>query len=306
MMNAIVSVDLDGIKNYTTDEDGYIRVPIQNMIPGKYVAKISFEAKYYIGSTIETSVVINKIESKLSANSVATTYGINEDLVIKLTDNDDNPIANATVSAELDSVKKYKTDEKGKITIPSNSITPGSYIAKISIDDKYYMGSDVETAVVVNKITSKLTVGDVSTTYNVNKDLIISLKDINGNLISNTSVAVDLGGVKNYFTDANGQIKISIQKLAPKTYVAKISLDSNSHYVDSEDASIVVVKKATPTMTANSKTFNVKTKTKTYTITLKNNKKQVMKNTKVYLKVNGKTYVAKPTPKEKQHSKLPN
>ena len=304
MTYAKVSVDLNGVKNYTTNGEGNIRVPLQNMTPGNYVAKISFDAKYYIASSIETSVVINKIESKLSANSVATTYGFNEDLVINLTDSDGKPIANATVSVELDSVKKYTTDEKGQIIISSNSITPGSYIAKISIDDRFHKCSAIETAVVVNKIASKLSVGDVSTTYNVNKDLIISLKDINGKPISKASVSVDLGGVKNYVTDANGQIKVPIQKLAPNTYVAKISLNGNSHYKDSKDASIVVVKKASPKITAKSKKFKAKAKSKKYTITLKNNKKQAMKKVKVYLKVKGKTYAAKTNSKGKATFKI--
>jgi hypothetical protein len=293
IINASVSVDLDGIKNYTTDETGQIIIPIQNMTPGKYVAKISFKAEYYIASVIETSVVINKIESKLTANSVATTYGINEDLIIKLTDSDDNPIANATVSVELDSVKKYTTDEKGQITIHSNNITPGSYIAKISIDDKYHKSSTVETAVVVNKITTKLTANNVTATYNVNKKLIISLKDGDGNPIQNISVSVDLGGVKDYITNEKGQINIPVQKLVPKTYVAKIKFKGNSHYIESETADVVVVKKATPKLTAKAKTLKLKDKTKKYTVTLKTNQNKVMKSTTVKITVNKKTYTAK-------------
>ena len=304
MAGASVSVDLNGIKNYTTDEEGNIRVPLQNMTPGNYVAKISFEAKYYIASTIETSVIINKIESKLSTNSVATTYGINEDLIIKLTGSDDKSIANATVSVDLDGVKNYTTDEKGQITIPSNSITPGNYIAKISFEDDYYYASSIETAVVVNKIASKLTVGDVSTNYNVNKELLISLKDNNDNLISNVAVSVDLDGVKTYITDENGQINVPIQNLVPNTYVAKISLYGNNYYADSSDASIVIVNKATPIITSKSKTFNVKTKTKKYTLTLKNNKNQGMKNVKVYLTVHSKTYLAKTNSKGKATVKI--
>ena len=46
-------------------------------------------------------------------------------------------------------------------------------------------------------------------------------------------------------------------------------------------------------MTAKAKTFKVKVKTKKYTITLKNNLNKVMKNTKVTLKVNKKTFTAK-------------
>lgn len=105
-------------------------------------------------------------------------------------------------------------------------------------------------------------------------------------------MSVDLNGVKNYVTDENGQIKIAVQKLVPNTYVAKINFKGNSYYVESEDASIVVVKKATPTFDAKSKTFKTKAKTKKYTVTFKNNKKQAI-NTKVYLKVKGITYTAK-------------
>ena len=304
IINASVSVDLNGLKNYTTDENGQIRIPIQNMTPGKYVAKISFEAKYYIASSIETSVVINKIESKLTANSVATTYGINEDLIIKLTDSDSNPIANATVSVELDSIKKYTTNEKGQITIPSNSITPGRYIAKISINDKYHKSSTVETAVVVNKIATKLTANNVTTTYKVNKKLIISLKDSDDNPMQNISVSVDLGGVKDYTTDEKGQINIPVQKLVPKTYVAKIKFNGNSHYIESETADVVVIKKATPKIGAKAKKFKAKSKSKKYTIKLKNNKKQAMKKVKVYLKVKGKTYAAKTNSKGKATFKI--
>ena len=42
-----------------------------------------------------------------------------------------------------------------------------------------------------------------------------------------------------------------------------------------------------------SKTFKKSVKTKKYTVTLKTNTNKVMKNTKLTLKVNGKTYTAK-------------
>ena len=113
-----------------------------------------------------------------------------------------------------------------------------------------------------------------------------------------------MGGVKDYTTDEKGQINIPVQKLVPKTYVAEIKFNGNSFYVGSKDASVVVVKKATPTMTAKSKTFKVKTKTKKYAVTLKDNKKQAIKNTKVYLKVKGKTYVAKTNSKGKATFKI--
>ena len=52
------------------------------------------------------------------------------------------------------------------------------------------------------------------------------------------------------------------------------------------------VKKATPKLIAKAKSFKKSVKTKKYTVTLKTNQNKVMKNTKLTLKVNGKTYKA--------------
>ena len=303
--NATVTVNLNGNKNYTTDKNGQITIPTGNLTPDNYTVKIKYgENDYCTGSSIETVVSIAKSASKLTANSVETTYGENKDIIITLTDSADNPIANATVTVNLNGNKNYKTDKNGQIKIPTGNITPNNYIAKISFEDEYYIASTIETAVVVNKIASKLTANNVTATYNVNKNLIISLKDSDGNPIQNISVSVDLGSVKNYVTDEKGQIKVPVQKLVPKTYVAKIKFKGNSHYIESETADVVVVKKATPKIGAKAKTFKVKTKTKKYAITLKNNKKQALKNTKVYLKVKGKTYAAKTNSKGKATFKI--
>ena len=305
IIGAQVCVDIDGVKNYTTDKNGQINIPTHKLAPDNYIAKISFGGdEYCLESSAQTFVVVEKATSKLTANSVETTYGDNKDLVITLTDGDNHPIANATVTVNLNGNKNYTTDKNGQITIPTGNITPNNYIAKISFEDEYYFASTIETAVVVNKITTKLTANNVTATYNVNKNLIISLKDSDGNPIQNISVSVDLGNVKDYTTNKNGQISIPVQKLVPKTYVAKIKFKGNSHYIESETADVVVVKKATPKIGAKAKTFKVKTKTKKYAITLKNNKKQAIKNTKVYLKVKGKTYAAKTNSKGKATFKI--
>ena len=302
----ITLTDGDNHPNYTTDKNGQITIPTANLTPNNYTVKIKYgENDYYAGSSIETIVSIAKSATKLTANSVETTYGENKDLIITLTDGDNHPITNATVTVNLNGNKNYKTDKNGQITIPTDNITPNNYIAKISFEDDYYFASTIETAVVVNKITTKLTANNVTATYNVNKNLIISLKDSKGNPIQNISVSVDLGSVKDYTTDEKGQINIPVQKLVPKTYVAKIKFKGNSHYIESETADVVVVKKATPKIGAKAKSFKVKTKTKKYAITLKNNKKQAMKNTtKVYLKVKGKTYAAKTNSKGKATFKI--
>ena len=110
-----------------------------------------------------------------------------------------------------------------------------------------------------------------------------------------------MGSVKNYVTDEKGQIKVPVQKLVPKTYVAKIKFKGNSHYIESETADVVVVKKATPKIGAKAKTLKIKKKKGKATfkitkltkkgkfnaaITYKGNKyyKKVTKKTKIIIK----------------------
>ena len=85
---------------------------------------------------------------------------------------------------------------------------------------------------------------------------------------------------------------MAVRKLVPKTYTAKISFAGNAIHKASSTTAKVTVKKATPKLTASAKSFKFEDKTKKYTVTLKDNKGKVLKNKKVTLKVNGKTYTA--------------
>ena len=149
------------------------------------------------------------------------------------------------------------------------------------------------TVVIQNsKVPTEIAAADVSTVYNVDKYLIITLKDENGNPLSGVDVTVDLNGAKTYATDDNGQVKVSTEGLVPNAYVAKITFGGDAKYGNSSKDVVVTVKKATPKIVAKSKTFKTTTKTKKYTITLKDNTGKPIKKAKVTLKVKGKTYKA--------------
>jgi len=306
VINASVSVELNGIKNHTTDENGQIKIPLQNLTPDTYDIKIKFDGNdNYNGSNIETTVTVKKITTKLTANAVITTYNVNKNLVIRLKDHADNPIINASVYVDLKGIKNYTTDENGQIKIPITNLALTNYTAKIKFDgNDSYEGSSTETAIIVEKATSKLTANNVTATYNDDKYLVISLKDNANQPIVNASVSVNLKGIKNYTTDENGQIKIPVQKLTPKTYVAKFRYGGDNNHVESDSYGVIVVKKASPKLTAKAKTFKVKTKMKKYGVILKTNKNKAIRNTKVYLKVKGKTYAAKTNSKGKATFKI--
>ena len=76
------------------------------------------------------------------------------------------------------------------------------------------------------------------------------------------------------------------------------NLKPGNHFIISEYGDVLVkniisVKKANPKLYAKNKSFKVKAKYKKYAVALKTNEKKVLKNTKVIIKVNGKTYSAK-------------
>ena len=175
----------------------------------------------------------------------------------------------------------------------------GSGSVTASIENATYM-----SIITVNKIQTEITGNAITATYNVNKDLVITLKDSDGNPVSGVNVTVDLNGAKTYTTDSNGQVKVSTKGLAPKAYTAKITFNGNTNYAKSTKDIKVTVKKATPKLTAKKKTFKTIPKTKKYTIVLKDNTGKAIKKAKVTLKVKGKTYKASTNSKGKATFKI--
>ena len=145
----------------------------------------------------------------------------------------------------------------------------------------------------------------LSVVYNKIGYLIVTLKDSQGNPLPNQEVYYGARTQVSY-TDSNGQVKFTIANLAPKRYTFKIIFDGVDYYGEARLSVNVTVKKATPKITAKTKTFKKKVKVKKYSITLKNNIKKVMKKTKVYIKVKGKTYSAKTNSKGKATFKIKN
>ena len=129
----------------------------------------------------------------------------------------------------------------------------------------------------VNKIKTELSVDAITTTYNINKDLIITLKDSNGKVLSGVKVSVDLNGVKEYTTDSNGQVKVATRDLIPNSYTAKITFNGDNTHDKSSMNVKVTVNKATPKLTVKKKTFKKAKKVKKYSVTLKDNTGKAIK-----------------------------
>lgn len=142
--------------------------------------------------------------------------------------------------------------------------------------------------ITINKAKTELAAKAVTVTYNSNKKLVVTLTDINGKHLSGVKVTVKIKSDKTYTTDANGQVKISVGKLTPKTYNVKIAFKENADFRASQTTVKVTVKKAKSKITAEKKTV----KKAKYTVTLKSGKIPI-KKAKILLKIKKKTFKAK-------------
>ena len=155
------------------------------------------------------------------------------------------------------------------------------------------------------KTSTKLSASNVVKVFNVNKNLVVTLKDSNGNAIADSKVTISLNG-KTYArtTNANGRVSVAVPRLVPKTYNAVIKFAGDDKYKASSLKSKVVVKKANLKLFANKRTYKVKARVKAFNVILKNNRNQLMKKATLTLTVNKKTYKAVTNAKGKATFKI--
>ena len=242
---------------------------------------ISDDCKFLTSPSFEIGAIPNiKFGSSITI-TISESHGLNGTVTVTIgTESYDIELANGV----------------GSKTVTPN-LVPGTYKAILSFNESgnFYSASAESNEFAININPTTISASAVTATYGVSKNLVATLKDSNGKALSGVKVTIKLSNGKTYTktTDKNGQVKLSVSGLVPKTYTATITFAGNAYYAKSSKSVKVTVKKATPKMTAKAKTFKVKVKTKKYAITLKTNKGKVMKNTKVTLKVNKKTFTAK-------------
>ena len=295
------------------NEFGTAELDLYGLKPGKYNINATYEGNInYYTSKANINHEIVKLNStilieveNIPSTEITAEYNFDKTIVIILKDSNGEVLRDAIVSINLNGIKEYLTDNNGQIKVLIKGLTPKTYVATIKYNgNENYMQSSTTAKITIIKQATKITTSNI-TTYGTNKNLTITLKNSQNSPITNTQIIVDLGtGPKTYATDSNGQVKIPTDELIPKTYSAKVTFEGNAYYMKSSVDVTLVVKKATPKITAKAKTFKTTTKTKKYTITLKDNDGKAIKKGTVYLKVGGKTYKATTNSKGKATFKI--
>lgn len=271
----------------------------------KNVASITGGAKhdtYTVDCIFEDNVPYYTLKS----SDFTGIYGFGGDVHIDLYDSPQYPVTGVNAT-----IKIYNSKNKLMGTYYSEvgynwfvNLAAGKYKATISVDDSSYEVEPIKININILK-SSFIYVVDLTTNYNAGKVLLVNLHDSVGTVIKYAKISIKLNGVtKTYSTDVNGQVMVPTKSLTPGTYTVDIHYSGDSTYLSTTTAAKIIVKKLTPKLTASAKTYKIKDKTKSYVVTLKNNARKVMKNIKLTVKVNGKTYSAKTNTKGQATFKL--
>ena len=272
-------------------------IPISGLDAGTYTLTVTTDDPNYVAVTKTANITVNKVDSTLTVGDIVFDYKSSGSCEVSFTG---AKAVNASVINQPNAVVNVINN-----TITVSGLDAGTYTLTVStIADANHNNVTRNATITVNKLKTQLTASAVTATYNINKNLVITLKDANGNPMSGAEISVNLNGIKKYTTDKNGQIKVPTKGLAAKAYTAKITFNGNANYINSTTNAEVTVKKATPKLTAKKATLKAKTKTKKYAVTLKDNTGKAMKKVQITLKVKGKTYKATTNAKGKATFKI--
>ena len=196
----------------------------------------------------------------------------------------------------------------------SNSVSDSNSVSFVSTGSYLLALQQIMVITKVNSVepvpvATKIIANNVHAIYNTNKNLVATLKDVNGKSIANAKLTVVFNGVKKVITtNSKGQVTLAIpSNLVPRTYGVSIIFEGYSTYAKSSLSTVkVIVNKADVKLSSSKKDFKAKVKIKKYAVTLKDNRGKVMKNVKLTLTINKKSFKAKTDAKGKATFKIKN
>uniref|UniRef100_UPI002627289A hypothetical protein n=1 Tax=uncultured Methanobrevibacter sp. TaxID=253161 RepID=UPI002627289A len=137
--NGTATLTLNG-KTYTaTVKDG--KAVFKNVVlpnPGDYVATVDYNGNdYYNPSSTTINVHVDKLNTQPSADDVTGKEGEKKDIVVKIVDENNNPVKNGTATLVIDG-KSYTADVVDGVAIFKDVVLP----ADDTVAVVYYHGND--------------------------------------------------------------------------------------------------------------------------------------------------------------------
>ncbi len=210
--NADITFNINGVMyERKSNEYGIARLNI-NLNPGNYVISA------YKGNGEVTSNNITVLPT-ITAKDVKKYYRNGTQYYANFTDSKGNPLANATVSFNINGVFYNRTTNENGTARLNINLNPGKYI--ITATNPVTTEQKGNTVEVLNKIVVKnsQTGGNISMEYNTKAKYTVVLYNDDGTIAKNKNVTFNINGV--FYTrtsDENGTAYLTIN-LIPGNYV---------------------------------------------------------------------------------------
>ena len=208
LANQTIIITIDGVDyEKVTDENGIASLAI-NLRAGTYTITSTFN-----GTSINSTITIL---NTLEADNIIKYFKNGTHYYVLVVDGQGNPIANQTVTMNIDGVLYTKVTDENGIAKLSINLRPGEYIITTN---------GPNGAVISNKITVLPTLyGENVVKYFKNgTHYYVLVVDGQGNPIANQTVTMNIDGVLyTKVTDENGIAKLSIN-LRPGEYIITVS-----------------------------------------------------------------------------------
>ena len=256
-----VTVNNNTYPKYVDDQNN-VTVPIDDILSkGIYPVQVSFaydKNEYNVVSPASNSnyYTVEEIDNFGFNSTTISVFGINDytfevssidnvvvgdEKTLTITLPDD---ANGTITVYVNT-KEFTAPVSGNTTtLTINGFVAGNNVINITYNDNVkYESKNIIKNVNASLKPTTLTATDVTTDYKVAKDLVVTLTDINGNLLSNKTINIVVGTINETLnTTADGKVSIDISNLDSDTYIATISFAGDELYNSSSTTATVVVR----------------------------------------------------------------
>ncbi|WP_458454033.1 hypothetical protein [Methanobrevibacter sp.] len=306
------SKDADGktvkITSLTTNSDGKIELPTNNLMSGTYTIKTNVNnTENYNAASNQDTAEIKKIPVTITAKDKTIYYNSGTSSTITVKDKNGKAVANMYVLVIIDGNTKtpylFQTNSKGQISF-SASLAVGKHKVAVASADNRYDAKQVTQTITVKQASAKITTKKVTTYYKGGKTLDVKLTNTktktaiyDGKI--NIKIFISKNRYYNYNgnTGMNGKLKLLLDTLKPGKYKVVISGADNKNFKAKEVTTKIVIKKAPAKIKA--KKLTAKKGAKKYftiKVTNKKTKKAIPKvkvKVKVYTGKKAKTYKIK-------------
>ena len=249
-------------------------------------------ANYY-----PTDMPSTKLSTRLTATDVSTTYGSDRYITVTLKDTGGNPIGGESIGFENNGMKYIITDDDGKARYYINELAPGSYSIKVTFKgtDAYNPSDSVTSNVLISKAESIMTAKAITTSYDSGANITATLKDENGNAISDVEITFKIGSsTLTATTDKEGIAAVSTDGLTAKKYDANITFSGNDLYNAASKTAKVTINKANTTIDVQDVSTIHTDKNGALIATLINDRSgKAIRCVTVAVKINGEKYALK-------------